>query len=592
MATHAQLLEGPIGPTLTRLAVPMGLGIIFIIALNLADTYFVGMLGTAQLAAMSFTFPVVSLVMSVVMGVGVGTTSAVSREIGAGDDKAIRKLATHAMMLAVLIVVFVSGIGLLTQDPVFRLLGADEQLLPLLREYMTVWYLGAAFLVVPMVGMGSIRASGDTRTPMFIMMTAAISNVALDPMFIFGFGPIPAMGLRGAAIATVLARSVTLVLALWVLQRKELLDLHVPTWTELRRSWGAILSVGLPAAVTNALAPVATAVLTWLIARHGTAAVAAYGVGSRLEGLLLIAPFALGAALTPFIGQNWGAHHTERVARGIVLARNFAMAWGAAAWVVLAVGGNGLAGLFADDPAVTQYAELYLWIVPLSYGAHGLVSVASASFNAVDKAVRATVLSALRSLVLAIPLAALGSATLGLPGVFVGIAVATVISAAIAYRWMQDLTRPPARRAEVELEGASPAVHQALEALLAGVGDLGDIDVHATRQRAAGFFVGDRELGHVHRGGQLDLAFPPEIRDQLIDEDKVDHHRHQHDSCWVTHRLDSASDVPEAIWLLRLAHALLRLAREPNESERELQQLVLSDGLRRSIDRAHARWAA
>jgi len=139
MANHATLLEGPISPTLARLAVPMGLGIVFIIALNLADTYFVGMLGTAELAAMSFTFPVISLVMSVVMGVGIGTTSAVAREIGAGDDHAIRRLSTHSIMLALLIVVVVSGLGLSTQAPVFRLLGADEELLPLLEEYMTVW---------------------------------------------------------------------------------------------------------------------------------------------------------------------------------------------------------------------------------------------------------------------------------------------------------------------------------------------------------------------------------------------------------------------------------------------------------------------
>ncbi|MEX1365216.1 MAG: MATE family efflux transporter, partial [Nannocystaceae bacterium] len=401
MAKRAQLVEGPIGPILARLAVPMGLGIVFIIALNLADTYFVGQLGTDELAAMSFTFPVVTLVMSVVMGVGIGSTSALAREIGAGDEHAIRRLATHAIMLAFVIVVLVSGLGLLTQEATFRLLGAEPHILPLLSEYMTIWYLGAVFLVVPMIGMGSLRATGDTRTPMFIMMAAAIVNIALDPVFIFGAGFVPAMGLRGAAIATLIARSVTLVLALWVLRREDLLDVHVPTWAELRRSWWSILSVGLPAAVTNALAPVATAVLTWLIAREGTEAIAAYGVGSRVEGLLLIAPMALGAALTPFIGQNWGGHHLDRVGRAIVLARNFVVAWGIGAWILLALGGSVVAEVFTDDPKVVELVHIYLWIVPLSYGASGLVSVASASFNAVDKAVRSTVLSALRSLGLA-----------------------------------------------------------------------------------------------------------------------------------------------------------------------------------------------
>jgi hypothetical protein len=400
------------------------------------------------------------------------------------------------------------------------------------------------------------------------------------------------MGLRGAAIATVIARSMTLVLSLWVLRRKDLLDLHVPTAGELLRSWSRILSVGLPAAITNALAPVATAVMTWLVARHGTEAVAAYGVGSRLESLLLIVPLALGAALTPFIGQNWGAHHEDRVARGIVVARNFAVGWGAAAWVVLAVGGNHIADVFTDDPRVAQMVHTYLWIVPLSYGAAGLVSVSSAAFNAVDKAVRSTLLSALRSLGLAIPLAALGSAVLGLPGVFVGIATATVLTAALAYLWIRRLTAPARGGGEARLAGSSPAVELALDELVGQMRDLPDVDVHLTRQRALGFFVGPRELGHVHHRGQLDLAFPPEVRDELVREGKVDHHRIVHDSCWVTHRLARVDDVPEAIWLLRLAHALHRLAREPGPAHRELEGLHPSEPLLHAIEAANSRWEA
>lgn len=588
MARRAELLTGPIAPAIRRLAVPMALGIVFIIAIDLCDTYFVGLLGTEELAAMSFTFPVISLVVSTVMGISIGATSALSREIGAGDDEAVRRLATHAMMLAVLIVLLVSGLGLLTQDYVFVALGATPELLPLLDAFMTIWYFGAVFLVVPMIGMGAIRATGDGSTPMYIMMAAAIVNVILAPIMIFGWGPVPGLGLRGAATATVIARSITLVLSLWVLRRKDLLDLHVPRVQELMRSWTRILSVGLPAAVTNALAPVATAVMTWLVARHGTEAVAAYGVGSRVESLLLIVPMALGAALTPFIGQNWGAHQEDRVARGIVVARNFAVAWGAGAWVVLAAGGSHLADVFTDDPHVADMVHTYLWIVPLSYGAHGLVSVASAAFNATDQAVRSTLLSALRSLGLAIPLAALGSALLGLPGVFVGIATATVLTAALAYVWVRRLTAPT-RRGEPTLDGASPAVDLALKELVGQIRDLPDVDVHLTRQRALGFFVGERELGHVHHRGQLDLAFPPEVRDQLVHEGKVDHHRIVHDSCWVTHRLEQVDDVAEAVWLLRLAHALHRLAREPGPAHLELEGLHPSEALLRAVE-ANVRW--
>lgn len=118
---------------------------------------------------MSFTFPVASLVMSVAMGLGIGSTSAISRAIGAGDEGERRRLATHAIFLAVLVVAAISIVGIATQRGHFRLLGATDELLPLLESYMTIWYAGAAFLVVPMVGTGALRAGGDARTPMYVI---------------------------------------------------------------------------------------------------------------------------------------------------------------------------------------------------------------------------------------------------------------------------------------------------------------------------------------------------------------------------------------------------------------------------------------
>jgi len=576
------------------LAVPFGLGIVFIIALNLADTYFVSLLGTAELAVMSFTFPVVSLVMSVAMGLGVGTTSAVSRAIGRGDEASVRRLTTHAIILATVIVGVLSAVGLQTQDLVFEMLGAEAALLPLLRDYMTVWYFGAVFLVVPMVGTSAIRATGDAKAPMKIMMVAAIANIVLDPMFIFGFAFIPEMGLTGAAIATVFARSITLALALWILIRREkMIELRWPVWAEMWPSWRAVLSVGLPAVLTNTVVPIATGVMTWLVARHGAAAIAAYGVASRVEGLLLIAPMALSGALSPFVGQNYGAHHPERVARGIIVARNFSVVWGAGAWVLLAFGGGLVGRAFTDDPAVLDAVRLYLWIVPLSYGAHGLVSVASASFNAVDKAVRSTILASVRSLVLAIPLAALGSSVAGLPGIFVGIAVATGLSAGLAFLWMRGLIVPVARRdAAHQWEAKAPQMTQAVESIITAIEDLDDIEVQPTRGSALGFFIRGHELGHVHRTGKFDLSFPPEVRDQLEREDRVEHHRVVHNSCWVTRSLKDDGCTDDAVWLLRLSHAIFLLSRHGRAhalGDAELAALDASAELAAAIEHSVAR---
>lgn len=575
------LTEDDEGVVIRKLAVPMAFGIVFMIALNLVDTYFVGRLGTEELAAMSFTFPVVSLVISLAMGLGIGSTSAISRAIGNDHEKDVQRLATHALYLAGLVVAFVSVIGVLTQGPVFRALGATEEVLPLLREYMTIWFLGAVFLVVPMVGLGALRAQGDTRTPMFVMMAAATTNIILDPILIFGFGPVPALGLRGAALATIAARSVTLVVSLYVLFKRELLDLHVPTRAELFDSWKRILSVGLPAAITNILAPVATAILTGLIARSGPEAVAAYGVGSRMEGLVLIAPMAVSASLTPFVGQNWGAHREDRVARGLKIVRRFVIIWGLVAWVVLALTGRYVGRVFTDDPAVLEILEVFFIIVPASYAANGVVSVASAAFNAVDRAVRSTLLSAARSLVFAVPLASLGLVLGGNTGIFVGITVAAILAGGAAVLWMRDLVNVPDREGALpgdhELDGYDPTVVSLVGALRKRCPHL---VIHADRKTALSLYEEEREIGHIHRDGRVHLHVPPGIHDALIADGWARHHDSQVDTSWVALSLSAPEEQQRAFELISAVDQVFSIRHlEPEARNRELDAIGLPDNV-------------
>lgn len=155
---RARLTQGPVSRVIIRLAGPMTIGLLSIFFFNLADTYFVAQLGTRHLAAMSFTFPVVMVLLGVSFSLSTGTTSEVSRAIGAGNEAAVRRLASDSIALSFLVVALLAGLGMLTIDPLFRLLGAGPDILPLIRDYMLIWYGGIAFLVVPMVANASIRA--------------------------------------------------------------------------------------------------------------------------------------------------------------------------------------------------------------------------------------------------------------------------------------------------------------------------------------------------------------------------------------------------------------------------------------------------
>jgi len=563
----ANLTEGPIGPALKSLAVPMGFGIVFLMLVNLVDTVYVGRLGVAPLAAMSFTFPVVTAVMAIAMGLGVGSTSAIARAIGHGDQARVRRLATHAMVLAMLVVALVSTLGIATQDAVFSALGAGDDLLPLLRSYMTLWFLGVVFLIVPIVGNGALRAAGDAKTPMKMMLVAAIVNFILDPIFIYGWGPVPRMELAGAALATLLARACIFVYAVHVMRREDLLELHVPTAAELLASWRAILSVGAPAALSNLLGPGAAALLTALIAAQGEAAIAAYGIGTRIEALLMIAPFALTAALSPFIGQNWGAHENQRVADSVRISLRFSVAWCLGAVVLLWFTGGPMSRAFTPDAEVEAALRVYFRVLPVGYVAIAVVNVVNSTFNAVDRAVRATLVQAARSLLLAIPLAWLGGRWLGLEGIYGGVVLAAFGAAILALKWLpkvldvdDHLHAETPTDEPVSLDAFTGEVRARVQRLIDDLGPLDGVRVHPTRGNAVGFFMGTRELGHVHPAGHLDVALPADVAHRLIADGAAEHHRHHHDCGWVTHRLQDDPDHAESERLLTMARDLFLAA--------------------------------
>lgn len=420
----ATLTEGAIPSMLTRLTIPMVFGLFSIIGFNLVDAFFVGQIGTAELAAFGLTFPVVMIMGSIGMGIGMGTSAVVSKAIGQNDVELVRRNTTDSIILAVLFaLVFVIG-GLLTVEPVFRLLGATEDLLPLIKEYMVIWYLGVIFVIVPMVGSSAIRANGDTKTPAIIMVSMVFINLILDPILIFGWGPIPAMGLQGAAIATVIARMMTLLMGLYVLHfRDRMITFKLP-YEQMLESWKNILYIGLPAAASNLVVPVTTAVITFMVTSYGREAIAAYGVASRIDVLAITVLIALSSALAPFIGQNLGAGKLDRIKRGFSLSIKFCLAWGLFMLVVFYFAKGYIAPIFNDNEEVAAIIVLYLTITPIGYGVRGIYSISNTALNVINKPLYASLITILQMFAVYIPMAYLLSSWMGIAGIFWSLAIA------------------------------------------------------------------------------------------------------------------------------------------------------------------------
>lgn len=432
----ARLTEGPVGRHLVNMTVPMLFGIATMMGQGLIDAWFLGQVGDRALAAFSFGFPMLMIITSVAIGLGAGTSSVVARAIGAGDHRRARRLATDSLLLTFLVTAAMSTIGVLTIEPLFRLLGAPADMIPMIKSFMIILYSGVPFLVVGMVGTSSMRATGDTRLPGKLMIAGALLNVLLDPIFIFGLGPIPAMGLDGAATAALLARGAMFVGTLYFLvHRLDMVSFNKPDPAELRKSWAEILHVGLPAAGTNAIIPVAVVVITAMIARYGPDAVAGFGVASRIESMVLVIYYALSSVIGPLVGQNLSAGKAARIRQSLRLCAWFCLASGLVIAAILASLSGFLPGLFSQNPEVIRVTRLFLLIAPVSYGAYGIVMVMNAAFNGLGKPMPAVYISVTRMLVLYVPLALLGREWFGIVGIFGAYAIANILSGLLGYIW-------------------------------------------------------------------------------------------------------------------------------------------------------------
>ena len=437
------MMEGPPGKSIVALMWPMFVGMIALISYNLVDTWFIGRIGTLELAAVGFTFSVSFIINSIAMGIGVGTSSVASRLFGANELGTIQRITTHSSILALSFGLILVFIGVSTIEPVFTLLGADETTLPLIDEYMSIYYFGSVFLIVPMIANSVLRASGDAKTPSYLMTAGAILNVILDPIFIFGFGPIPAMYLEGAAFATVLANAIVGAVSFAIVYYRD----HLIRWkTEdlplIWDSWQRILHVGVPSMASSLVAPLTTAFITWQVSRFGQEAVAGIAVASRMEGLALMALMALSAAITPFAGQNYGAGNYQRVMDGKKWAYRWCTVYGLSVAVILFVSSGYIGALFTDSEQAIETVNMHLRLVPWSYGFLGISMVSVSAFNAVGKPTPGMLVSMCRTIAVYAPMAFILAAIIGLQGVFLAAFLANIISGSLGYTWFRMAMQP------------------------------------------------------------------------------------------------------------------------------------------------------
>ncbi len=436
---NTSLTSGHIPSQLFSMTYPMIGGILSIMSMNIVDTYYIAKLGTAPLAAMSFTMPIVAVLLSLAFGIGIGASSVISRAIGAKQHILVQAYTTNALIIALVIAVGFALCGYIWMDTIFLKLGAPIELMPKIHEFMDIWFLGSFVVVIPMVGNSAIRAAGNTKLPGLVMFSVAVVNLILDPILIFGLLGFPELGLSGAAIATVISYGFALVIGLYVLIYKFDFINFTACFERFFESWKAILRIALPATSTNLIAPLSVAVTTWFVAKYSPEAVAGFGVASRIESIFLVIIMGLSSIMGPFVGQNWGAKKYNRVFYGIDISMKFILYWGLLTTIFLWFFSEDLTALFSEDPEVISSASHYLTILPISYLFLGVIMLTSSAANGMGSPVPSLIMSFMRLIGLYIPFIFILSVSMGLSGIYLAAALANIIVGIGAFVWYKQI---------------------------------------------------------------------------------------------------------------------------------------------------------
>ena len=434
------MTTAPIPVLIRRLAIPASVGFFFNTMYNVVDTYWAGKLSTDALAALSLSFPVFFVLVAMGSGFSTGATALIGNALGKGDRREAARIASQGLVLSLLLAVFIMIVGYSTVPSLFRLLGASEEYLAICLEYMYV-ILGGTLVVMPfyMVN-GVLNSQGDMRSFRDYLFIATILNIILDPWFMFGGLGLPAMGVRGVAVATILLQTCGLIfLALRARKTGLFFRSEGAHWTPDRRVLRAITGQGLPASLNMMSIALGIFVITYFLSGFGQVAVAAYGVATRVEQIVLLPTIGLNVAVLTLSAQNGGAGLFQRVRFVIRKSLIYGAGVVVIGSVLLFLGAAPLMRLFSDDPEVVAIGSRYLRIAAFIEYAYVILFVNTSALQGLKKPAFALWIGLYRQL--AGPIALFWLATrvwdFGLDGIWAGVFGITWSAALIAIVYAQ-----------------------------------------------------------------------------------------------------------------------------------------------------------
>jgi putative MATE family efflux protein len=454
------LTSGEIGKPLFFLAMPIVVTNLFQTAYNLADTFWLGQYSTDALAAISFAFPMVFLLISFGMGISVAGSVLVAQYTGSDDPAEAEYAASQTMSFALLVSILLGVIGFVAVGHFLNLMGASSDVLPLATDYMEVISIGLLAMFGFAVFIALMRGYGDTITPMLVMFGSVVLNIVIDPFLIFGWGPFPELGIQGAAVATVFSRALALVVGLAIMFRgvrgiQINLGHMWPDLTYLRR----LVRIGLPASVEGMGRALSMNLLLFIVAMFPDPVVAAYGIGTRVFSVIVLPAIAVARGVETMTGQNIGAGKPDRAAQAAALAAKTLFGILSIAGLLVFVFPEPIVSAFVgagqeNVDRVVEVGSQFLRVVALTFGFIGIMRAYTGSFRGAGKTLTAAAISVLALGIVRFPIAWVTAESMGEIGIWISFAVSNVVGATVAYLWYQ---RGTWRSSDLTTKSATPA---------------------------------------------------------------------------------------------------------------------------------------
>ena len=429
--------QGPIAKSMIKTALAMIPATLALSGYNLVDAYFVGQMvgktaADAPMAAMGFTLPVVMLIGCLFHGLGIGVSAPAAQALGGNKLERAARGSSSGVLMIMLVSILTAIIGMSCVKSVFSSFGAQGEVLELVIEYMDIWYFGCFTASIAMAGHGLLISVGDNRMASTLMMTGMIINALLDPLFIFGWGFFPALGIRGAALATIFAQATGGSISMYILWRKHhLIRFRKIPLAELRNYWLVTLRYAIPASLGMLMMPVGMTVITRLTATFGTAAMAGCTAAGRLETIAFVIPMSLGMTLTPFIAQNYGARRYERIREGLIFAFKFAFVFLFASAVLFALLARFIAPHFCNSAEAQDVMAKCIMISVWGLSGVEIHRFAGFSYTGCGRPAAAAMLNGMRFLLFLIPFSLIAWYFRSLNGLFVARLAADVLSGVV-----------------------------------------------------------------------------------------------------------------------------------------------------------------